>query len=152
MSRLNRSWPLRSAFWVVAIACAFTACSDAETEPSSPAKPQSSPTSNTDAPTPPPPSSPTQTEPSPVPDDPGALTDRGRAVYVANCIACHSTEPGFDGAIGPAIAGSSLELLEARIMRNEYPEGYKPKRDTKAMIALPYLEKDLAALAAFLAE
>ncbi len=32
-----------------------------------------------------------------------------------------------------------------------YPEGYKPKRETKAMIPLPYLEKDLPALAVYLA-
>ena len=58
----------------------------------------------------------------------------------------------MDGGIGPAVAGASLALLEARIMRNEYPEGYTPKRDTEAMIALPYLEKDLAAIVAFLAK
>lgn len=84
-------------------------------------------------------------------DDPTALADRGRAVYTANCIACHNPDPSLEGGIGPAIAGSSLELVEARVMRNEYPDGYKPKRDTKAMIPLPFLEKDLPALATFLA-
>jgi mono/diheme cytochrome c family protein len=88
----------------------------------------------------------------PAPEDPEALKDRGRAVYAANCIACHNSDPSLDGGIGPAIAGSSLALLEARIMRNAYPEGYKPKRETSAMIALPYLEKDLDAIAAFLAK
>ncbi len=83
--------------------------------------------------------------------DPEALAARGKAVYVANCIACHHTEPGLDGAIGPAVAGASADLLESRIMRAEYPEGYIPKRDTQLMIAMPYLESDLAALAAFLA-
>lgn len=84
--------------------------------------------------------------------DPEALKRRGRAVYIANCVACHNPDPAMDGGIGPAVAGASLALLEARIMRNEYPEGYTPKRDTEAMIALPYLEKDLAAIVAFLAK
>lgn len=84
--------------------------------------------------------------------DPDALASRGRAVYTANCIACHNTDPKLDGGIGPAVAGASFALIEARVMRNEYPEGYKPKRGTRAMIALPYLEKDLAALVAFLAK
>jgi mono/diheme cytochrome c family protein len=80
------------------------------------------------------------------------LVKRGRATYTANCIACHNPDPSQDGGIGPSVAGSSVELLEARIMRNEYPQGYQPKRDTKAMIPLPYLEKDIPALAAFLAQ
>ena len=37
-------------------------------------------------------------------------------------------------------------------MRNQYPEGYTPKRDTRAMIALPYLANDLEAITAFLAK
>lgn len=84
--------------------------------------------------------------------DSAALARRGRAVYSTNCIACHHPDPALDGGIGPAIAGSSFALIEARVMRNTYPEGYKPKRETRAMIALPYLAKDLAALAAYLAE
>ena len=36
-------------------------------------------------------------------------------------------------------------------MRNEYPTGYTPKRDSRAMVPLPYLEKELPALHAFLA-
>ena len=83
--------------------------------------------------------------------DPQDQADRGRAVYTANCVACHNPDPSLDGGIGPAVAGSSLDLLEARIMHNAYPDGYKPKRETKAMIPLPYLEKDLPALAVFLA-
>ena len=79
------------------------------------------------------------------------LVARGRRVYVSNCIACHNTDPSQDGALGPAVAGSSQELLEARVIRNEYPAGYTPKRDSKAMIALPYLAKELPAIQAFLA-
>ncbi|MGH7825384.1 MAG: c-type cytochrome, partial [Candidatus Binatia bacterium] len=46
---------------------------------------------------------------------------RGRAVYVANCIACHNRDPSKDGPLGPAVLGSPKELLEALLLRNEYP-------------------------------
>ncbi len=88
-------------------------------------------------------------------EDPGssatALAKRGKAVYQANCIACHSIDPSQDGGVGPALAGSSLELLQAKVLRNEYPPGYTPKRTTGNMIALPHLEPELPALAAYLA-
>ena len=60
-------------------------------------------------------------------------------------------DPTQDGAVGPAIAGSSLELLQAKVLRNEYPPGYEPKRTTSNMVPLPHVEKDLPSLAAFLA-
>ena len=75
---------------------------------------------------------------------------RGARVYAANCIACHNPDPTQDGVLGPAVAGSSLELLEARVLRGEYPPGYTPKRDTKAMIPLPHLAPDIPALTAYL--
>ena len=84
-------------------------------------------------------------------DDPGAaLAKRGGVVYDTNCTACHARDPGQKGPVGPAIADSSLELLEYKVLRNEYPPGYTPKRDTKAMIPLVHLEKDLPAIHAFL--
>lgn len=78
------------------------------------------------------------------------LVARGRAVYVTNCAVCHNVDPSVDGSLGPAVAGSSLELLEARLLRNTYPEGYTPKRDSRVMMALPYLKEDIPALAAYL--
>ncbi len=78
------------------------------------------------------------------------LVKRGRAVYAANCTACHAHDPCRDGNLGPAIAGSSRELLEARVLHGTYPPGYAPKRDTKAMIPLPHLEGEIDALAAYL--
>ncbi len=92
---------------------------------------------------------PTETAEAPSPAD---LAKRGRQVYMANCIACHSQDPAIDGALGPAVAGSSRELVEARVLRAEYPEGYTPKRPSKVMIALPHLGGDIDALTAFLAE
>jgi mono/diheme cytochrome c family protein len=62
---------------------------------------------------------------------------------MANCIACHSMNPAQDGALGPAVAGASLALLEARVLRGEYPEGYVPKRPSRVMIPLPHLEPQL---------
>ena len=88
----------------------------------------------------------------PVAASPAELAQRGRQVYMANCIACHSQDPSADGALGPAVAGSSYELLEARVLRAEYPEGYTPKRPSKVMIARPHLEDELEALHAYLAE
>ena len=81
---------------------------------------------------------------------PEELAKRGRGIYLANCIACHNQNPRSPGAIGPDLAGSSLELLRAKVLRNEYPPGYQPKRESRAMIPLPYVEKDLPAIAAFL--
>lgn len=76
--------------------------------------------------------------------------EAGRGVYNANCIACHAMDPRRDGALGPAVAGASSELLEARVLRGEYPAGYAPKRETKVMIPLPHLEAKLPELAAYL--
>ena len=78
------------------------------------------------------------------------LVARGRSVYSANCIACHAVDPAQDGSLGPAVAGSSLELLEARVLHAEYPEGYTPKRTSGLMVAMPHLERELEALHAYL--
>lgn len=82
---------------------------------------------------------------------PEELVAGGRAVYAANCIACHNMNPAQDGALGPAVAGSSLALLEARVLRGEYPEGHTPARPSKIMVPLPHLEPKLPELAAYLA-
>ena len=82
--------------------------------------------------------------------DEDPLVARGRTVYLNNCTACHARDPSQVGPVGPAIAGSSQELLEAKVLRNEYPPGYTPKRETQAMIVLPHLEPEIPAIAAFL--
>lgn len=76
---------------------------------------------------------------------------QGERTWRANCIACHNMDPALDGVMGPPVAGASLELLEARVLRGEYPQGYRPKRDTSLMQPLPYLKSDLPGLAAYLA-
>jgi mono/diheme cytochrome c family protein len=76
--------------------------------------------------------------------------ERGRAVYAANCVACHNADPSKDGPIGPAIKGSSKELLEGRVLRTEYPSNYKPKRNTKIMPQFPFLKTEIPYLARYL--
>ena len=78
--------------------------------------------------------------------------ERGRAVFVANCIACHNNDPSRDGPIGPAIKGSPRELLEARVLSTSYPPNYKPKRPTKVMPQFPFLKDEIPYLAAYLSQ
>jgi len=75
---------------------------------------------------------------------------RGRAVYLANCVACHNNDPSKDGPIGPVIKGSSTELLQARVLSTSYPPGYKPKRPTHVMPQFPFLKDEIPYLAAYL--
>src|SRR4051812_41820792 len=80
------------------------------------------------------------------------LAERGKAIYISNCMACHHADPSKDGAVGPAVSGASKELIEERVIRAAYPKDYKPKRDTRTMVALPHLEKEIPALAAYLSQ
>lgn len=80
-------------------------------------------------------------------DDPVA---RGKLVYAANCTACHHVDPSLEGPLGPPLVGSSRELIEARVVRGAYPEGYTPERETALMQPLPYLAEEVGALAAYL--
>ena len=75
---------------------------------------------------------------------------RGRAVYLANCVACHNNDPAKDGPIGPAIKNSSKELVAARVLTTSYPPGYKPKRPTKVMPQFPFLKEEIPYLAEYL--
>jgi mono/diheme cytochrome c family protein len=121
------------------------ACSG-EGEPAAPPAPRSA-AEQSAAPAPPPEPAAAATSATPVRLDP---IEQGRRVYSLNCVVCHNADPRQDGAIGPSIAGSPRELVEARVMRAAYPAGHTPKRDTKLMMPLPHLEADIPALAAFL--
>ena len=79
-----------------------------------------------------------------------ALIQRGKVVYQSYCISCHNPDPAKAGAVGPDLAGTSLELLEGRVLSLKYPAGYQPKRGTALMAPMPYLKNDLPALYAFL--
>jgi mono/diheme cytochrome c family protein len=85
-----------------------------------------------------------------LPASASALAHHGEQVYRMMCISCHNLDPRKDGSIGPAVAGSSLELVEARVLRGSYPPGYKPKRETHQMPVYPQLATETAAIAAYL--
>jgi len=76
--------------------------------------------------------------------------EEGRRLYAVHCTACHASDPKKDGAVGPAIWGSSLELLERRIVHGDYPAGYTPKRTTKVMVILPFIKDQIPNLHAYL--
>jgi mono/diheme cytochrome c family protein len=76
---------------------------------------------------------------------------RGAKIYRNICVVCHNPNPNQDGPLGPAIAGANRELLEARLLRGEYPDGYTPKRNTQQMPRFEFLEPNLDDIAAFLA-
>lgn len=80
----------------------------------------------------------------------GPTAERGRAVYQTQCTACHNADPRKPGSIGPDVFGSSKELLAARILKAEYPAGYKPKRETHAMVPLPHLKNEIDSIHLFL--
>ncbi len=87
--------------------------------------------------------------------DPGGLSQaaaRGKRSYENVCIACHHGDPNVDGTLGPAVAGASLELLRAKVLRGEYPPDYAPKRPGQVMPQYPYVEDRITDLAAYLAE
>jgi mono/diheme cytochrome c family protein len=71
-------------------------------------------------------------------------------VFLAQCATCHGPDPAQAGPIGPAVKGSSRELLEAKVLRGAYPPGYVPKRPTKVMPPLPALADDVGPLADYL--
>ena len=76
--------------------------------------------------------------------------ERGRQVYLSQCTACHATDPARPGPIGPPVKGSSKELLEAKVLRGEYPPGYRPKRATRIMPPQTQVAGDIQALADYL--
>lgn len=86
------------------------------------------------------------------PEGAASAAERGRTVYLSVCTACHNADPSRDGSLGPANAGASRELLEAKVLHGTYPPGYTPKRDTRMMPPMPQLAGSIDDLAAFLAD
>jgi mono/diheme cytochrome c family protein len=78
------------------------------------------------------------------------LVARGRQIYLAQCTQCHHADPALDGPVGPRVKGASRELLEAKVLRGEYPPGHQPKRPTKVMPPQPGLAPEVPALTAYL--
>lgn len=80
----------------------------------------------------------------------GPAAQRGRQIYLAQCIACHNSDPGAAGPVGPPVRGASPELLAAKVLKGTYPPGHAPKRPTSLMPPQPALEPEILNLAAFL--
>jgi mono/diheme cytochrome c family protein len=75
---------------------------------------------------------------------------RGEATYRTNCISCHNRDPNLPGPVGPAIAGASRSLIDARVLHGNYPPGYIPQRSTHTMRPLPWLNGHVDDLTAYL--
>ena len=80
----------------------------------------------------------------------GPSAERGRQLYLSQCIACHNSDPAVAGPVGPPVKGSPRELLESKVLKGQYPPGYTPKRPTTLMPVQPALEPEIGNLAAFL--
>ncbi len=76
--------------------------------------------------------------------------EEGKRLYAVHCTACHAADPKKDGAVGPSNWGSSLELLERKLVHGDYPPGYTPKRPTRVMVQLPFLKDQIPNLHAYL--
>ncbi len=111
----------------VAAVLLLAACGDAPPAPPAPTAPSSTGTRTT-----------------------GASAEKGKQVWLGQCVACHNPDPSKDGPLGPAVKGSSRALLDARVVRGEYPPGYSPKRPTKVMPPRPDLAPSIPDLTAYL--
>ena len=82
-----------------------------------------------------------------------ALIQRGALLYKSNCIQCHNKDPNLKGPIGPEMVDAPLEVMTSKIMTGGYPtvlpQGYVPKRRSKAMKKIPKLQKDIPAIYAW---
>ena len=79
-----------------------------------------------------------------------AHQDLSLFTHSENCMACHNADPSKSGTVGPAVKGSSRALIEARVLRTQYPPGYTPKRETKLMIPMPQLSDRIDDLSEYL--
>lgn len=79
-----------------------------------------------------------------------ATLDKGKRLYLSNCIQCHNRDPNLKGSIGPEIIDAPLSVMMSKIMTGTYPAvlpaGFTPKRKSKAMRKIPKLEKDIPAI------
>ena len=83
--------------------------------------------------------------------DDAAVIASGKRVYENVCLICHAADPRERGSLGPPIAGAALPLLEAKVLRGEYPPGYQPVQPGATMPKFEFVEPKLADVAAYLA-
>ena len=73
--------------------------------------------------------------------------EKGKRLYLANCIQCHNRDPNLKGSLGPEMVDAPLEVMTSKVMTGLYPAklpaGYVPKRTTKVMRKIPKLQKDI---------
>ena len=76
--------------------------------------------------------------------------DRGKTLYLNNCLQCHNRDPNIKGSIGPEIVDAPLEVMISKVMTGKYPEvlpeGFVPKRKSRAMRPIPKLKDDIPAI------
>lgn len=79
--------------------------------------------------------------------------EKGKEIYLSQCIKCHNKDPNVKGAIGPEMVDAPLEVMQAKVFTGRYPEvlpeGFVPKRKTKQMTKLPQYIKDVPSIHAY---
>ncbi len=82
-----------------------------------------------------------------------AMIERGRVLYVANCIRCHNKDPNVKGSIGPEVVDAPMAVMYSKVMTGKYPDplpaGFVPKRKSRAMQAIPKLKADIPVIWAY---
>jgi len=82
-----------------------------------------------------------------------ATLDKGKRLYLSNCIQCHNKDPNVKGSIGPEMVDAPLSVMTSKVMTGLYPvvlpAGFVPKRKSKAMKKITKLEKDIPAIHAW---
>lgn len=82
-----------------------------------------------------------------------ASLDKGKRLYMANCIQCHNRDPNKKGPIGPEMVDAPLEVMVSKVMTAKYPDplppGFVPKRKSRAMRPIPKLKEDIPAIHAW---
>ena len=81
------------------------------------------------------------------------MIDKGRRLYLSNCLQCHNKDPNVKGSIGPEMVDAPLDVMTSKVMTGKYPEklpaGFVPKRQTKLMRPIPKLKADIPAIHAY---
>lgn len=68
------------------------------------------------------------------------------AIYKNQCMQCHNANPNKVGSIGPDLVSTPKEAFIMKVVEGKYPEGYTPKRKTKAMPVFKKYKNDVEAL------
>jgi mono/diheme cytochrome c family protein len=79
-----------------------------------------------------------------------ATIEKGKRLYIANCLRCHNKDPSVKGSIGPEMVDAPYPVMYSKVMTGKYPNplpsGFVPKRKSRAMAAIPKLKDDIPAI------